>query len=100
MTELHDPVIGSPFNQGLLVAVYGIKWSQSLTGFTGLDFDEEQQFCLTRDDVDFSTPRPAVVAGEDFATLAAQPTDGHTFTVATDPSCVARCAISFSQAAG
>ncbi len=71
MTELHDPVIGSSFNQGLLVAVYGIKWSQSLTGFAGLDFDEEQQFRLTRDDVDFSTLGPAVVEGKDFAALTA-----------------------------
>ena len=71
MAELHNPVIGSPFNQGLLVAVNGIKRSQGLTGFAGLDFDEEQKSCLTCDDVDLPTLGPAVVAGKDFAALTA-----------------------------
>lgn len=98
--QLADPVACTPFNELLLVVVDGIEWADGLGADAGLDLDEEQQLSIAGNDVDLAALGSPVIAREDLAALASQPTNGDALAVAPDPLRVTRFARRISQAAG
>ncbi len=67
--ELLEPSVGASFDQLLFVPTNRLVWANFAVGLASFDFDEEQHFSVTCNDIDFSFAWAPEVGGEDSAAI-------------------------------
>lgn len=95
-----QPGIRAALDQSLFVLAHRIETADPASFAAGFDFHKKQQLAVPGDDVDLATPWPAVISGEDFAALGAEPGAGNPLAEVADPDPVTRLAVRCRQSAG
>lgn len=98
--EPPEPFVRAAFDEPLLFTSYGIVWPDGRAGAAGFHFDEEEEFSVPDDDVDFAATGCPEIAGEDFAAAGAEPCGGGVFSINADPLGIAERPVSGNQRAG